>query len=142
MSTASPTRISEKSQLKPARQVQKGVSTTLGSPTRKKELHEIQVRATLHGKSSPTLSAKARDGSIQKARSPKTERKKNSNSPLSSERMDSTWFYPIGSSVVHTRLGSGTVLPPPTSKEMLVRVQFENGSKQDFPANGQDLHLY
>lgn len=141
MSTASPTRISEKSQLKPARQVQKGVSSTPGSPTRKKELHEIQVRATLLGKSSP-LAAKARNGSIQKAKSPKTERKKNSNSPLSSECMDSTWFYPIGSSVVHTRHGSGTVLPPPTSKEMLVRVQFENGSKEDFPANGKDLHLY
>ena len=140
MSTASPTRIRKTNQLQPPRQTQVGVSRTGGSPSRKKEPHEIQVRATL-GKSSP-LAAKGRNGSTQTTNSPKTENRKKSDSPLGSESMDSTWFYPIGSSVVHTQHGSGTVLPPPSSKQMLVRVQFENGSKQDFPADGKDLHLY
>jgi hypothetical protein len=59
------------------------------------------------------------------------------------EDMDSTWFYPIGSSVVHKRHGRGMVLPPPPEKkgQLMVRVQFEDGTKQDLPANGNELHL-
>ena len=58
--------------------------------------------------------------------------------------MDSTWFYPVGSSVVHTRHGRGLVLnPPPSSSDdasaMLVRVKFEDGSTLDISAQGDDL---
>ena len=83
---------------------------------------------------------KSRNGSALKP----TENAKNSiTSSTESEKMASTWFYPIGSSVVHTRHGRGIVLPPPLDKngEMMVRVQFEDGTKQDLPANGNDLHL-
>lgn len=57
------------------------------------------------------------------------------------ERLDSTVFFPIGTSVLHKQFGSGVVLPPPQSSDMLVRVQFENGNQQDFPADGKDLLL-
>jgi hypothetical protein len=35
------------------------------------------------------------------------------------------------------------VLPPPPEKkgQLMVRVQFEDGTKQDLPANGNELHL-
>lgn len=55
--------------------------------------------------------------------------------------MDSTWFFPVGSQVVHKNLGKGTVQePPPTaSQELLVRVLFENGRTLEFPAHGSDI---
>ena len=56
--------------------------------------------------------------------------------------MDSTWFFPVGSDVVHNNFGRGVVLQPPPpgkDKELLVRVQFENGRTMEFPANGSDL---
>jgi len=69
--------------------------------------------------------------------------------------MDSTWFFPVGSKVVHRRLGKGTVLPPPladtgdrqgrrgssatASKALLVYVEFDNGEKRRFSATGSDL---
>ena len=54
--------------------------------------------------------------------------------------MESTWFYPVGSAVVHTRHGRGLVLnPPPPCEQMLVRVKFENGSTVDISCHGDDL---
>jgi hypothetical protein len=55
---------------------------------------------------------------------------------------DSTWFFPVGSDVVHGNFGRGAVLqPPPPGKnnELLVRVQFENGRTMEFPASGTDI---
>jgi hypothetical protein len=56
--------------------------------------------------------------------------------------MDSTWFYPEGSSVRHKLLGVGKVLPPPPSEEggeMMVRVKFRDGREENYPAMGADL---
>ena len=124
------------------------------SAPRKKQPHEIQVRATLgprqnpklrngHTPTNPSSAAKARNGRTQ-TNDAAPQKQKAASNVSSSDTMDSTWFYPVGSSVVHRRHGSGMVLPPPPSKqgEMLVRVQFEDGSKHDFPADGKDLHLY
>jgi hypothetical protein len=56
---------------------------------------------------------------------------------------DSTWFYPVGSEVMHKNLGKGIVLPPPRQEEcsqaLPVRVKFEDGDKKDFSALGTDL---
>jgi len=61
--------------------------------------------------------------------------------------MDSTWFYPVGTKVVHKNLGEGTVLPSSTApksdgggaSELLVYVKFENGLQRHFPVAGSDL---
>ena len=55
--------------------------------------------------------------------------------------MDSTWFYPVGSSVRHKQLGEGKVLNPPPDQdgEMMVKVQFHSGRVEDIPAMGPDL---
>lgn len=58
------------------------------------------------------------------------------------KKPDSTWFFPVGSSIVHIQHGAGTVLPPPPDKngEMMVRVKFESsGEEVDLPANGRDI---
>jgi DNA helicase-2/ATP-dependent DNA helicase PcrA len=65
--------------------------------------------------------------------------------PVSPGKMDSTWFYPVGSEVEHRQLGHGKVLQPPLSKQtsdvLLVRVKFSNGQERDFPATGSELSL-
>ena len=54
--------------------------------------------------------------------------------------MDSTWFYPVGSTVIHPRHGRGVVLnPPPPCEEMFVRVKFEGADTVDISAHGDDL---
>lgn len=53
--------------------------------------------------------------------------------------LDSTWFFPVGSEVVHKKMGKGTVMPPPQSDSLLVRVQFDNGKDMEFPAQATDL---
>lgn len=116
------------------------VSPSRASKPSKKGPFEVQVRAT-RGTAQPQ---KTRNGTTG-ANGAKTKKQKEPAVAASSDNtMDSTWFYPIGSSVVHTRHGSGMVLPPPPSDQgkMLVRVQFEDGTKHDFPADGKDLHLY
>jgi ATP-dependent exoDNAse (exonuclease V) beta subunit len=63
------------------------------------------------------------------------------------KRIDSTWFYPVGSEVSHSRHGKGIVLPPPQPPELPqglntdlpVRVRFSDGSQLDFCARGSDL---
>jgi ATP-dependent exoDNAse (exonuclease V) beta subunit len=62
-----------------------------------------------------------------------------------SPQPDSTWFYPIGSSVLHRDHGIGVVLqPPPRSfqsrnEKLWVRVEFETGEVLEFDAVGTDL---
>ena len=58
--------------------------------------------------------------------------------------MDSTIFFPVGSTVVHLIHGEGKVLqPPPVSDEkeasMLVSVLFSNGMKINFPVENGSL---
>eukprot|EP00547_Thalassionema_nitzschioides_P015106 CAMPEP_0194242542 /NCGR_PEP_ID=MMETSP0158-20130606/8050_1 /TAXON_ID=33649 /ORGANISM="Thalassionema nitzschioides, Strain L26-B" /LENGTH=887 /DNA_ID=CAMNT_0038977653 /DNA_START=118 /DNA_END=2781 /DNA_ORIENTATION=+ len=58
------------------------------------------------------------------------------------KKPDSTWFFPVGSSIVHLRHGAGTVLPPPPDQngEMMVRIKFDSsGEDLDLPANGRDI---
>jgi len=58
------------------------------------------------------------------------------------KRMDSTWFFPVGSEVMHKRFGRGIVLPPPARSEgndMIVLVEFEAGNKKEFSVHGSDL---
>lgn len=62
--------------------------------------------------------------------------------PRQKAQMDSTWFYPVGSAVVHKKYGRGLVLnPPPTTNvdDLLVRVKFEDGEKRDLSARGDEL---
>jgi UvrD-like helicase C-terminal domain len=57
-------------------------------------------------------------------------------------KVDSTWFFPIGSRVTHKKLGTGVVLHPKVNDDpdiMLVHVGFSNGEKHEFPVNGSDL---
>jgi len=59
---------------------------------------------------------------------------------VAASTMDSTWFYPVGSKVIHKKHGRGLVLnPPPPSDKMLVRVKFEDGQSHDVPAQGDEL---
>lgn len=116
---------------------------------RKKQPQEMQVRAILqpkprNGYSSATRSPATKATNGRRSSTNITAKKQKTVSTVSSsDTMDSTWFYPVGSSVVHKLHGNGMVLPPPLSqREMLVRVQFEDGSKHDFPVDGKDLHLY
>uniref|UniRef100_A0A7S2YGB8 DNA 3'-5' helicase n=1 Tax=Entomoneis paludosa TaxID=265537 RepID=A0A7S2YGB8_9STRA len=56
--------------------------------------------------------------------------------------VDSSWFFPIGSEVIHAKLGRGIVLPPPPateSNDMPVRVKFSSGDHQVFDARGPEL---
>jgi hypothetical protein len=61
--------------------------------------------------------------------------------------MDSTLFYPVGSSVRHKLHGRGVVQAPPDSdsefsEKMLVRVKFfEESAEWDLPMNGL-VHTY
>ena len=60
-------------------------------------------------------------------------------------QVDSTLFFPVGTSVVHTVHGEGKVLPPPKVAEdgnMLVRVEFEDGIEMDLPVGGGLRHKF
>lgn len=59
----------------------------------------------------------------------------------SGRNLDSTWFYPVGSSVHHKQYGRGEVLHPPPKHdgEMMVRVKFVSGKEMNIPAMGSDL---
>lgn len=60
-------------------------------------------------------------------------------------QVDSTLFFPVGTSVVHTVHGEGKVLPPPKATEggnMLVRVEFENGIEMELPVGGGLRHKF
>jgi DNA helicase II / ATP-dependent DNA helicase PcrA len=57
------------------------------------------------------------------------------------QKLDSTWFFPIGSSVKHFKYGQGKVLPPPPDQdgEMMVKVKFQEGMELILPAMTKDL---
>ena len=85
--------------------------------------------------------------------SPETTRIRNGTSPSTSgkkppkesstQSLDSTWIFPVGSDVVHCNFGKGIVLQPSkdSSEGLLVRVQFEDGRTRDFPATSNDISL-
>lgn len=53
--------------------------------------------------------------------------------------MDSTWFFPIGSKVIHRQHGRGLVMNPAAVGSLRVLVKFEDGQQLDFPAQGDEL---
>lgn len=60
-------------------------------------------------------------------------------------QVDSTLFFPVGTSVVHAVHGEGKVLPPPKAAEggnMLVRVEFDNGIEMELPVGGGLRHKF
>jgi hypothetical protein len=58
--------------------------------------------------------------------------------PLTPRSADPSWFFPVGSTVVHKSFGRGTVLPSENGN-MDIAVEFANGKKQNFPLNGTDI---
>jgi DNA helicase II / ATP-dependent DNA helicase PcrA len=82
--------------------------------------------------------SKVKSTSAPKADLPHTRK---STTPREERQLDSTWFFPVGSSVVHPEHGPGKVLPPPPDQngEMMVRVQFREGQQVDLPAMTRDL---
>jgi ATP-dependent exoDNAse (exonuclease V) beta subunit len=59
-----------------------------------------------------------------------------------SAKIDSTWFFPVGSDVVHEKLGKGRVLEPPEgggSNALPVLIKFQDGTEQEFCARGSDI---
>jgi ATP-dependent exoDNAse (exonuclease V) beta subunit len=52
--------------------------------------------------------------------------------------IDSTWFFPVGSEVLHKDFGKGVVQSPPEGG-LAVRVQFDKGSPREFPVHGTDI---
>lgn len=60
----------------------------------------------------------------------------------SSNAVDASWFFPIGSKVRHIRFGEGTVLPPNFSDSdncEAVLVAFNSGEQREFPVQTTDL---
>lgn len=55
------------------------------------------------------------------------------------ELMDSTWFFPVGSTVQHKTHGRGIVLPSAASVNMMVRVRFASGDELEFPVHGSEI---
>jgi ATP-dependent exoDNAse (exonuclease V) beta subunit len=85
---------------------------------------------------STQLSQYPSDQPQQPMRQPKVRKVNRSSS------MDSTWFFPVGSKVIHKEHGRGLVLNPPPSestKSLRVLVRFEDGRQLDFPAEGDAL---
>lgn len=57
-------------------------------------------------------------------------------------QMDSTWFFPVGSKVVHEKLGKGKVMDPPKGEdrnELPVLVKFQDGTEKVFCARGSEI---
>ncbi|CAB9520304.1 helicase PcrA [Seminavis robusta] len=78
--------------------------------------------------------------SVNGVSKPRRNGKAKATSPVSrSAAMDSTWFFPVGSSVQHKKWGKGIVLDPPASNKLLVRVEFGNGKSLDLPSDGGEL---
>lgn len=88
---------------------------------------------------SPTVPSPSPAPRLRNEPTEKVGRSQAKSPPIASREamMDSTWFFPVGASVKHQRLGRGIVLPP--SERMSVRVQFETGQTKDFPVHGSDL---
>jgi DNA helicase II / ATP-dependent DNA helicase PcrA len=116
--------------------------------SQKKDVKNVgEIRAILSQKTLPgetrypselSNSSKARQTSDLKDDLP---RKRKSTTPREDKHFDSTWFFPVGSSVVHPQHGPGKVLPPPPDQngEIMVRVQFKEGQQIDLPAMTRDL---
>jgi len=92
-------------------------------------------------KRAPDLAEARRKQQQEAAKSPPPPRK-SAPPPKNKEQMDSTWFFPVGSDVVHDGFGKGTVLPPPPpndTTDLPVLVKFSNGQEMEFCAKGSEL---
>ena len=100
---------------------------------------ESRTRARKESIPKPTLSSRKAPQS-QPLRPVKNKIARNSNP--NAQKMDSTWFFPVGSKVKHETFGKGKVLEPPRDAggiELPVRVQFEDGTERHFCAKGSDI---
>jgi hypothetical protein len=114
-------------------------------------LRNRELSSTKQPNSAPIHPTQSRNQQLQSTRNPPSSPSISSSRTTSTDnqqtvaqiqkKMDSTWFYPVGSAVQHARFGKGTVLPPPPEDTMMVRVLFDIGSQQDFHASGTDLSL-
>ena len=77
-----------------------------------------------------------------KKTAPSTKTERSRERAPEKQQMDSSWFFPVGSKVKHTRFGEGIVLAPPMPKkkgDLPVLVQFPDGERREFCARGTDL---
>jgi len=115
-----------------------------GASTRPRAENDDRGVSTRSGQtSSPAVGPDGKQTSFQQKR-PEEPIRQQAASKSSKPRPDSTWFYPVGSSVAHKSHGKGVVLPPPATdpsceSDMLVRVKFSNGQTLTFSALGADL---
>lgn len=115
-----------------------------GTPTRQRAENDDRGVHTSSGQTSSSAEGSdAKRASLKQQRQEEPTRQ-HTVSKSSKPRPDSTWFYPIGSSVAHKSHGKGVVLPPPATdpngeSDMLVRVKFLNGQTLTFSALGADL---
>ena len=103
------------------------------SVTSKTTLPSRQSFSSSRGPTQPTIPRTVPQGAS-------TNRQSHS-SRESRTNLDSTWFYPVGSSVRHKQFGQGEVLHPPPKEngEMMVRVKFNSGKEMNISAMGPDL---
>ena len=88
---------------------------------------------------SPTVSPRSQSGAASEtaASSGRGGVPASSSPSKPKEKFDSTWFYPVGSTVEHKVLGRGKVVTPPS--EMEVCVEFGNGKSRVFDVMGSDI---
>ena len=60
--------------------------------------------------------------------------------PVAPRQPDPSWFFPVGSTVMHQTRGKGTVVPSGIDN-MEVSVQFSNGETVCFPVTGEGIAL-
>lgn len=106
------------------RSTSQGISARFDSTARSKVVEQEKAKNSI--KDSTTLSPM----------------KKKINADQAPAQVDSTWFFPVGSNVLHKHYGKGVVLNPKSyedNKEMLVYIQFPSGDRREFPVNGNDI---
>lgn len=116
----------------------------------------LEGTASVYAKKSPSpldqaTSLEARRPSGSTRQSPTVSRPSEQRAPPSKrptkpqparQTMDSTWFFPIGSEVMHDNHGRGIVLPPPQPQDqgaLPVLVKFGDGERREFCGRGSDL---
>jgi DNA helicase-2/ATP-dependent DNA helicase PcrA len=126
------------------------------SPKRPSASARLEGTASVYAKKSPSpldqaTSSESGRPSRSTRQSPAISRPSEERAPPSKrstkpqparQTMDSTWFFPIGSEVVHANHGRGIVLPPPQPQDqgaLPVLVKFGDGERREFCGRGSDL---
>jgi ATP-dependent exoDNAse (exonuclease V) beta subunit len=146
----------------------KGSSSAQNSPLSSSVRQQPSWRNNNNISKEPELPIATKNVGPQASSSPMNKKHKGGNSRSSttasntSPPPDSTWFFPVGSSVMHKQLGRGIVLQPPlsppptpdtstatnnsrdddnTNVDLLVRVKFPDsgGVERHFSARGSEI---